>query len=89
MNKAELEAHVVKLERGLARAKVQTAELKKTLKEAQQPATSADAPPAPKAKTTRKKANSTPVKRTRRTKAEMAEAAQAQESDAEADTSDE
>ncbi len=32
MNKAELEAQVVKLERRLARARAQTAELKKALK---------------------------------------------------------
>ena len=82
MNKAELEAHVVKLERGLARAKAQNAELKKALKEAQQPTKSAVAPPAAKAKTTRKKGGSTAVKRTRRTKAEMAAAAQAQEPEA-------
>ncbi len=87
MNKAELEAHVVKLERGLARAKAQNAELKKALKEAQQPGKPATAPPPAEAKTTRKKTSGTPAKRTRRTKAEMAAAAQAQEP--ETDSSDE
>ncbi len=82
MNKAELEAEVIKLERGLARAKAQNIELKKAIKEAQQPTQSAVAPPAAEAKTTRKKASSTPAKRTRRTKAEIAAAAQAQEPEA-------
>ncbi len=36
MNKADLEAHVFKLERSLARVRAQAAELKKALKDAQQ-----------------------------------------------------
>ena len=83
MNKADLEAHVVKLERGLARAKAQNAELKKALKDAQQSTTMEAAPPAAKpARATRKTASSAPVKRARRTKAEMAQAAEAQETEA-------
>ena len=87
MNKAEIEAQVVKLARGLARAEAQTTELKKTLKDAQQPTKSPEAPPVAEAKTTLKKAGSTPVKHTRRTKADMAVAAQAHE--AEINSSDE
>ena len=82
MNKAELEAQLVKLERGLARAKAQNTELKKALKEAQQPTGSAVEPPMAVSNPVRKKASSTPAKRTRRTKAEMAAAAQAQEPEA-------
>ena len=88
MNKAELEVQVIKLERSLARARAQTAELKQALKGAHQPAATATArPETATTKTTRKKATSTPVKRTRRTKAEMAAAEQAE--NAEADQSGE
>ena len=67
MNKAELEVQVVKLERSLARARAQTAELKQALKEAQQPATTTPAK-------TSKKAT--------RTKAEIAAAEEAQDTEA-------
>ena len=83
MNKADLEAHVAKLERGLARAKAQNGDLKKALKEAQQPTNVEAAPPAAKpAKATRKKASSTPVRRTRRTKEEMAAAGRVEDTEA-------
>ncbi len=62
MNKAELETHVIKLERSLARARTQTAELKKALKEAQQPPAAKAAEPSAPAK----ESSGSLVKRARR-----------------------
>lgn len=81
MNKAELEAHVVKLERSLARAKTQTADLKRALKEASQPAATANPRRAPAAAKAKYKNDVPPAKRARRSKAEVAAAEQAQDTD--------
>ena len=73
MNKAELEAKILKLERSLARARAQNAELKQALKEVPQPARAETAQPAATSTKT-----STPAKRGRRSNAEIAAAEQAQ-----------
>ena len=72
MNKAELEAKILKLERSLARARAQNAELKQALKEVPQPARAETAQPAATSTKT------SPAKRGRRSNAEIAAAEQAQ-----------
>ncbi len=77
MNRAELEAQILKLERSLARARAQNAELKQALKDVPQPAGTATARPAATSTTT-----SIPAKRGRRSNAEIAAAAEAQGTEA-------
>ncbi len=81
MNKADLEAHVVKLERGLARARTQTAELKKALKEAQQASAKTAEPSSAPTKATRKRSSGNPVKRGRHPEAADASPEQAEGSE--------
>jgi hypothetical protein len=81
MNKAELEAQVVKLERSIERLRKQNAELKQALKAAPQaepakaagkPTAKAAAKPAAHTRKSTDKTETAPTKRGRRSKAEIA-----------------